>query len=487
MQAAPVSKHFVASGVQLVTNVLTSLLSSSWEMGDSFSPEGSQDEGSSSSSEDTQWTPLHWSRSSMQSEIKRLQTFQLWPASVPVAPTDLAAAGFYFVGPADTVQCFCCGGLLYNWVAEEDPMVEHKKFFPSCLYVQNKIVGNIQQMPWSEEHQDCVDGQFLGMLQSLNVEESPVGGQPEYPYMETEGDRKDSLMGEEEPGDKKFSDDESLVPDWPTFTDLFQPALFKSFLYKAKTTANMGVTDAPPETSLSLDPTEWLFSEPFPEQEGTPSPKLFVDVIQQQWNQSGSLAVPSSNDRRFYGSGPDLEEFLQLLAVDTPVTTLASSAILPSDVTEGLKAEDHKMEMTLCKMHQEVAWAIRAATARSFFNRTSLVLLHQLQSRVPPEDTQLYQDINKLVAATEFSSDTTLNAARFATRAMASNVTSSHLLWLHHWQADMRSTWRLASAPFKGGNLFGESLDPILVETRDKKKVLPYIHRQADCQAPPYF
>ncbi|XP_032074511.1 baculoviral IAP repeat-containing protein 7 [Thamnophis elegans] len=189
MQAAPMSKHFIASGVQLATNVLTSLLSSSWEMGDSFSPEGSQDEGSSSSSEDTQWTPLHWSRSSMQSEIKRLQTFRLWPASVPVAPTDLAAAGFYFVGPADTVQCFCCGGLLYNWVAEEDPMVEHKKFFPSCLYVQDKIVGNIQQMPWSEEHQDCVDGQFLGMLQSLNVEESPVGGQPEYPYMETEGDR----------------------------------------------------------------------------------------------------------------------------------------------------------------------------------------------------------------------------------------------------------------------------------------------------------
>ncbi|KAG8131613.1 hypothetical protein E2320_009532 [Naja naja] len=189
MQAGTVSKHFIVPGVQLVTEVLTSLRSSSWEMGDSFSPEGTQDEGSSSSSEDTQWSPLHWSRSSMQLEMKRLQTFQLWPVSVPVSPADLAAAGFYFVGPADTVQCFCCGGLLYNWVADEDPMVEHKKFFPSCLYVQDKMVGNCQQMPWSEEHHDCVDGQFLGMLQSLNVEESPVGGQPEYPYMETEGDR----------------------------------------------------------------------------------------------------------------------------------------------------------------------------------------------------------------------------------------------------------------------------------------------------------
>lgn len=189
MQADTVLKHFIALRVRLVADVLTSLLSSSWEMGDSFSPEGTQDEASSSSSEDTQWTSLHWSRSSMKSEIKRLQTFQLWPASVPVSPAELAAAGFYFVGPADTVQCFCCGGSLYNWLAEEDPMVEHKKFFPSCLYVQNKIVGNCPQVPWGEEHLDCVDGQFLGMLQTLNVEESPVGSQPEYPYMETEGDR----------------------------------------------------------------------------------------------------------------------------------------------------------------------------------------------------------------------------------------------------------------------------------------------------------
>ncbi|KAM6454075.1 baculoviral IAP repeat-containing protein 7 [Liasis olivaceus] len=189
MQAATVTEHFIASGAQLVADVLTNLLSSSWEMGDSFSPEGTQDEGSSSSSEDTQWTPLHWSRPSMKSEIRRLRTFQLWPASVPVSPADLAAAGFYFVGPADTVQCFCCGGLLYNWLPEEDPMVEHKKFFPACLFAQGKIVGNCQQMPWAEEPQDCVDGQFLGMLQSLNVEETTVGGQPEYPYMETEGDR----------------------------------------------------------------------------------------------------------------------------------------------------------------------------------------------------------------------------------------------------------------------------------------------------------
>ncbi|XP_070600554.1 baculoviral IAP repeat-containing protein 7 isoform X2 [Erythrolamprus reginae] len=192
MQAAAVSNHLSALDDQLVTDVLTNLLSRSWEMRDSFSPEETQDEGSSSSSEESQWTPMP--RYFMKSEVKRLQSFRHWPEGVPVSPTDLAAAGFYFVGPADTVQCFCCGGLLYSWEAGEDPLVEHKKFFPSCLYVRYKIVRDCPEMPWSEGHQDCVDGQFLGMLQSLNVEENPAGGQPEYPYMETEGDRLVSFV-----------------------------------------------------------------------------------------------------------------------------------------------------------------------------------------------------------------------------------------------------------------------------------------------------
>lgn len=59
----------------------------------------------------------------------------------------------------------------------------------------------------------------------------------------------------------------------------------------------MGVTEAPAETSLALDPTEWLFSEPVPEQEVIPTRKLFMVVIQQQWNQPDSLVAPSNNDR----------------------------------------------------------------------------------------------------------------------------------------------------------------------------------------------
>lgn len=114
---------------------------------------------------------------------------------------------------------------------------------------------------------------------------------------------------------------------------------------------------------------------------------------------------------------------------------------------------------------------------RFFFARTSLIWLRQMQARASPEDAHLHQDINKIIAATEYMADATLNSAKFASRAMASNIASCHLLWLCHWQADMKTKWRLVAAPFKGGSLFAEALDPVLVEGRDKRKVLPFYSR----------
>lgn len=85
-----------------------------------------------------------------------------------------------------------------------------------------------------------------------------------------------------------------------------------------------------------------------------------------------------------------------------------------------------------------------------------------------------------MIAATEYMADMTLNSAKFALCGMVSNITSRHLLWLRHWQANMKTKWRLAAALFKGGSLFGEALDPVLVEGRDKKKVLPFSSRRYD-------
>lgn len=79
-----------------------------------------------------------------------------------------------------------------------------------------------------------------------------------------------------------------------------------------------------------------------------------------------------------YSAGLDLEELLQLTIVDAPVAMVTLSAILPTDIAEGLKAEDKKAELGLHKRHQVAAWVIRSATVASFFNRASLIWLDVL-------------------------------------------------------------------------------------------------------------
>jgi len=39
------------------------------------------------------------------------------------------------VGPDDNVRCFQCGGGFRNWKQDDDPWVEHQRWFPRCPFV----------------------------------------------------------------------------------------------------------------------------------------------------------------------------------------------------------------------------------------------------------------------------------------------------------------------------------------------------------------
>lgn len=77
-----------------------------------------------------------------------------------------------------------------------------------------------------------------------------------------------------------------------------------------------------------------------------------------------------------------------------------------------------------------------------------------------------------MLKGTSFAADDTLDGMIFASRAMSSSVVAKRGIRLRIWQADMHSKQIVAPYPYKGGKLFGPSLDKILVETRDKKKAL---------------
>lgn len=70
----------------------------------------------------------------------------------------------------------------------------------------------------------------------------------------------------------------------------------------------------------------------------------------------------------------ELTQARQVPTIDAPVAALASSSsIVSGNIADSLRAEDKRSELTLCKMYQSAAWAIKEASLASFFNYTSLI------------------------------------------------------------------------------------------------------------------
>ena len=72
----------------------------------------------------------------MENLADRVTSFKLWPKQMSQSPIDLAQAGFYYNNKADFTTCFWCGGIVHKWLANEDPVFEHKKHFGHCKFLK---------------------------------------------------------------------------------------------------------------------------------------------------------------------------------------------------------------------------------------------------------------------------------------------------------------------------------------------------------------
>ncbi|XP_070610821.1 lamina-associated polypeptide 2, isoforms alpha/zeta-like [Erythrolamprus reginae] len=287
-------------------------------------------------------------------------------------------------------------------------------------------------------------------------------------------------------GNNELSDEEYAFPELPAPAGLFKPALYRLLLHKVKQTLDVPGAVAPPDTGDGLRTSASLCKEQPRESDTVPAMEIFLENIKRTWQHPAAAQGPSNIERRFYTFDNELESLLQFLPVDKPVATLVSNAAFPSETADSLKPDERRAETLLKKANQMAAWALQAASTASIFNRASIMWIQEVQARMGPEDPRLKQDLNKLLAAAEFSADATLHAAKFAARGMASTISSRRLLWLRHWQADAKSKWRLSSAPFEGTKLFGEVLEAVLVEDKDKRKVLTRSSRRQDRNSTPY-
>ena len=90
----------------------------------------------------------------------RLQTFidHQWSSTKEQTKEQLADAGFFYTGTDDRTTCYHCGGGLKNWEPQDDPWVQHAKWFSTCSYVRlvkgQEFINNVTGKhlpPLSEE------------------------------------------------------------------------------------------------------------------------------------------------------------------------------------------------------------------------------------------------------------------------------------------------------------------------------------------------
>ena len=82
----------------------------------------------------------------MESYLDRLRTFysierrgfitiikKIYPSNAQ-KPCDLAGAGFFYEGDADTVRCIRCCIRLMEWTEEDCPIEIHRTIVPTCPF-----------------------------------------------------------------------------------------------------------------------------------------------------------------------------------------------------------------------------------------------------------------------------------------------------------------------------------------------------------------
>ena len=65
----------------------------------------------------------------------RMKTFEKWPKQIEQLPEHLARAGFYYTKQGDTVQCFYCGLILFNWEKGDNVICEHRRHCNTCKFI----------------------------------------------------------------------------------------------------------------------------------------------------------------------------------------------------------------------------------------------------------------------------------------------------------------------------------------------------------------
>ena len=93
-----------------------------------------------------------------------------WTQHLRVSTDTLAEAGFFEVGNVDEVKCFYCGGSLIQWQYNDQPWVEHAKYFPTCHFLLRNR-GPAYVMKITEEFPTIIRPHIIGNNPLMDIYE----------------------------------------------------------------------------------------------------------------------------------------------------------------------------------------------------------------------------------------------------------------------------------------------------------------------------
>ena len=73
---------------------------------------------------------------------RRFASFATWSSENLPPVDDLVRAGFFYTGTKTIVTCFYCNGSLQNWGPNDNPTIEHARWFPHCAYAK-QLCGDV--------------------------------------------------------------------------------------------------------------------------------------------------------------------------------------------------------------------------------------------------------------------------------------------------------------------------------------------------------
>lgn len=210
----------------------------------------------------------------------------------------------------------------------------------------------------------------------------------------------------------------------------------------------------------------------FPFQASNPKTFPFLIFFERQlkaeWLCPATSKQSPSSMKRLYNLPDFANELLAVPLVDAPVLALQSTGLLSEDGQGSLRDSwDKKIEIALRLNHEATAHA-----TASIVTRAVIVWGFKMLELLPESEHRLIEGATQMLKASSFAADSTLDGRIFASRALASLVVARQGVWLRAWQADLHSKQLAVAYTYKGGKLFGPSLEKILIETREKKKAL---------------